>query len=292
MMPRLSFLFSALFLAAGLTLGACYLDAADMRLETAKRIATPSFMLHREIRAEPFILTTYERIHDRGGPASVYIEGDGVAWVSKSRPSLDPTPRNPVALHLASRDVSPNVIYLARPCQYSRMTTVGACDAKYWTSDRFAPEVVAAMNTALDNMKAKYGLAGFNLVGFSGGGAMAALLTARRDDVLTLRTAAGNLNHVLLNDRHGVSQMPHSLNPADIAAQIAQVPQHHFIGEWDKVVTADIYDSFRLAAGPTSCMRSSTVRRVTHEDGWVNIWPTILKAPIDCRGEPVPQAAH
>ncbi|PJB69712.1 MAG: hypothetical protein CO093_09750 [Alphaproteobacteria bacterium CG_4_9_14_3_um_filter_47_13] len=275
-------LFPVFFLIAGLVMAGCYFDLQELRLETAKRIATPSFMLHREIRTEPFLLTAYERVHQKGAQATVYIEGDGVAWIGKSRPSLDPTPRNPVALHLASRDNSPNVIYLARPCQYSGLTVESPCDLKYWTSDRFSPEVVNVMSAALDNIKRKYSITRFNLVGFSGGGAIAALLTAQRDDVATLRTVAGNLDHVLLNRMHEVSQMPHSLNPVDISAKIAHIPQHHFIGEWDEVVTPAIFDSYRATAGASTCIRSSMVKRVDHETGWVNVWPEIMNAPLDC----------
>lgn len=273
---------SATVLIAGLGLSGCYFDLQETRLETAKRIANPSFMLHRQIPADPFLITAYERVHERGKAATVYIEGDGVAWISKSTPSLNPTPRNPVSLHLASHDSSRNVIYIARPCQYSGTLSGAACDREYWTSDRFSPEVIHSMNVALNNIKGKYDIPEFNLVGFSGGGAVAALLTAERGDVASLRTVAGNLDHVLLNGMHEVSQMPHSLNPVDIAAKTADIPQHHFIGEWDEVVTPAIFDSFRAAAGSSSCIRSSMVKRVDHEDGWVNVWPELLAAPLDC----------
>jgi hypothetical protein len=273
-------------LVAGAALGGCYLDMQELRTETAKRLASPSFMLHREIMAEPFLLTAYERVHQKGKPATVYIEGDGIAWLGKTRASLNPTPRNPVSLHLATHDASPNVIYLARPCQYTGFAANIACDdAKYWTSDRFSVEIIQAMNVALDDMKRKYDIPAFNLVGFSGGGAVAALLTAGRGDVASLRTVAGNLDHETLNAMHQVSQMPNSLNPRDIAPKIAHIPQHHFIGEWDKVVTPAVYDSFRAAAGPSTCMRSSMVTRVDHEDGWVNVWPELLAAPLDCNNQ-------
>ena len=52
---------------------------------------------------------------------NIYIEGDGRAWLNKNRPSLDPTPKNSLALKLAEIDPAPNVIYLARPCQYSKL---------------------------------------------------------------------------------------------------------------------------------------------------------------------------
>lgn len=283
---------SVLILAMGLGVSACYFDMQELRTETAKRLATPSFMLHREIRTEPFMLTAYERIHQKGTPATIYIEGDGVAWVTKKRPSLNPTPKNPVALHLATHDSARNVVYLARPCQYSGLTIEEPCDLKYWTSDRFSPEVINAMNAALDNIKRKYDIPQFNLVGFSGGGAIAALLTAQRDDVVSLRTVAGNLDHALLNRMHGVSPMPNSLNPVDIAAKIAHVPQHHFIGEWDDIVTPVIYDSFRAASGSSTCIRSSMVTKVDHETGWVNVWPEIMNAPLDCKADIPPARGY
>ena len=71
-------------------------------------------------------LTAWSRI---AGPADgpvdgpvdevhVYIEGDGYAWATTTDPSDDPTPINPLALRLAAVDDAPNVLYLARPCQF------------------------------------------------------------------------------------------------------------------------------------------------------------------------------
>ncbi len=50
----------------------------------------------------------------------VYIEGDGRAYVNRRTPSNDPTPGNPMALRLALADPSLRVLYLGRPCQYTR----------------------------------------------------------------------------------------------------------------------------------------------------------------------------
>jgi hypothetical protein len=268
--------------SAAAALSACYFDMTELRLETAKRLAAPNFMLERHINASPFVLTAFERVHDKGGDATVYIEGDGVAWVSRQQPSLDPTPRNPVALNLSAQDNGPNVIYLARACQYTKLTTPGPCPMAYWTSKRFAPEVIAAENAALDDIKRTYDIKKFNLVGFSGGAAVAVLAAAKRSDVASIRTVAGNLDHVRVNANHGVSQMTGSLNAVDVAPQVANIPQHHFIGSDDTVVTPDIFQSFRNASGPSKCIRSSIVRDATHESGWVDIWPTLLKSPLDC----------
>ena len=261
-------------------LSACVaFDTMELRNETVKRLAMPSNMHNRVIHTPPFDLTAYERIHDQGGDATIYIEGDGLAWVSRSRPSMNPTPKNPVALHLATRDTSPNVIYLARPCQYTGLSTPKPCPMKYWTSHRFAPEVIDSANAALDNIKAQYGIKRFNLVGFSGGGAVAALVAGKRNDVASLRTVGGNLDHARVNRNHNVSQMAGSLNAVDVAGSIAHIPQHHFIGNRDKVITPDIYDSFKAAAGPSSCMRSIMVKDADHETGWVSAWPTSAAMP-------------
>lgn len=277
--------FTAFCALAALTLGltACIQSQGDMRVETAKRLAMPSFMHNRVIPAAPFALTVYERVRKPGGDATVYIEGDGQAWLSRRSPSGDPTPVNPVALHLASRDDAPNVIYLARPCQYTKMLDGSACDNRYWMSARLSPEVLDSMDAALEDIKTRYNIRKFNLVGFSGGGGIAVLLGAERNDIASIRTAAGNLDHDLFTTMHGISPMDASVNPKTAAAKIAGIPQHHFIGGWDEVVPPAIYDSFRAAAGPSTCMRSSMVGEVTHEKGWVNKWPVLLKEPLDCR---------
>ncbi len=262
---------------------ACSRDATNgMRLETARRIARPSFMYERPIPANSFMLTAWERVRKPGQEATLYIEGDGLAWLGRRTPSLDPTPVNPVALHLASRDNDPNVIYLARPCQYSKMTDPGACGLKYWTSKRFSPEIIDSIDTAIDNIKKKYQITGFNLVGYSGGGSVAVLIAAHRKDILSLRTVAGNLDIDLFTDIHGVSKMKGSLNPRDVAAAVAHIPQHHFVGSWDEVISPAIYASFVAAAGDRSCIRSTVVEEADHEAGWVNKWPGLLGMPLDC----------
>ncbi len=77
-------------------------------------------MYPRVVDASPFNITVYERVYKEGGTINIYIEGDGFAWVSRKKKSLDPTPKTPMALKLASMDGSSNVIYIARPCQYTK----------------------------------------------------------------------------------------------------------------------------------------------------------------------------
>ena len=80
----------------------------------------------------------------------VYIEGDGHAWESRTRPSADPTPRNAVTLRLAMADPGPGpVLYLARPCQYIQGDDRRLGSKRYWTSARLGPEVMNSFDAEL-----------------------------------------------------------------------------------------------------------------------------------------------
>ncbi|MCF8495252.1 MAG: alpha/beta hydrolase [Alphaproteobacteria bacterium] len=278
LLPLLSFFLTA----------ACGTEGGPpMREDVAKRLASPAWMVERQIEADLFSLTAYERIHQGFAPADIYIEGDGLAWLSKTRKSLDPTPKNPVALHLATRDKAENVIYLARPCQYTKLNDpTTPCDDSYWTGKRFAPEVLAAYNKALDDIRDRYDIRGFNLIGFSGGGTVAALLAAERNDVLTLRTVAGNLDHHAHSAYHGVSVMNESLNPPDYAERLRAIPQIHFIGGQDKIVPPVILHSYLQALGPTSCAQYEMIQEAAHEEGWVEKWPELLTHAPLCKTPP------
>ena len=264
----------------------------EAREVTADRVAAPVFMVKRQIPAGLFNLVAWERVRDRAAPANVYIEGDGLAWLTRSRPSLDPTPQNPVALNLAAMDKARNVIYLSRPCMYEMDQTYGggkpkwngegACPIKYWTSHRFSPDVLLSMNVALDEIKARYGVTEFNLIGYSGGGNVAALLAASRDDVASLRTVAGNLDHSTFTDIHDVTPMTASLNAVDEVEALASVPQHHFIGGEDTVVPPAVFHSYDQKVSPSQCVAHTLVPGVTHESGWVEKWPELLRQPFGC----------
>ncbi|MEC7029779.1 MAG: hypothetical protein VXW91_08870 [Pseudomonadota bacterium] len=254
-----------------------------LRHETAKRLAMPSFMLERHIEAEPFMLTAWERIHNRGGAATVYVDGDGLTWSGTETDSHDPTPTNPVALHLATRDLSKNVIMLARPCHYTGLADGTMCSVEGWTQSRFSPETVGAMNSALDNIKRRYNISEFNFVGYDGGATMVSLLAAERDDVKTIRTVAGKLNYSeteLMKDE----DIDH-FDAITVATKISDIPQQHFIGEWDDFVQPHVYDSYKAASGNSTCVKASIVKETTHDKGWVSRWPELLKAPLNCEAD-------
>ena len=81
---------------------------------------------------------------DDDGALTVYIEGDGFAWATRSRPSFNPTPKRPMGLELALGHPGGNVAYLARPCQFVGETEFRGCTPLAWTHARFSEAAVAS----------------------------------------------------------------------------------------------------------------------------------------------------
>ncbi len=253
----------------------CGCAGVENRLHQAKLIASTGHMLPVVVKTSSFELMGYIRNDSPGSPLVVYIEGDGFAWVNRRTVSGDPTPKNPLALKLAVKDRSPNVAYLARPCQFIRQKKL--CSSIYWTSARFAPRVIKSFGEALDQLKAKTSAKKIHLVGYSGGGAIAALLAEQRSDVFSLRTVAGNLDHRALNRHHKVSQLKNSLNPIDLAMLLKDIPQLHYVGMDDKIVPGFIASRFIAAQGGSDKCALIIKVKASHNKGWDKNWPALLQ---------------
>ncbi len=275
-------------LLATLALGGCIATAMPyMRAETAQRIAAPVWMIKRNIESAPYILRSYERIHDRGGLANLYISGDGSEFTSPEEWENNPTPKNPVALHLASKDHAKNVIYLARPCQYTEQNpqTISKkqdCNESSWKENRFSQDTIDSFKLALDDIARRYDITGFHLIGYSGGGAIATLLASQRRDILSIRTIAGTLDHKAQSNILGTPKLTGSLNPIDITGKITHVPQFHFIGGQDKFVPPAIIHNYVQATPPNNCIQTMLVQEAGYDNGWVEKWPELLKLPVTC----------
>ena len=267
-----------LMLATGLLLlSGCSATVGNARLFSE---AYTKGMRHRIVTVDGFAMTAFTRLQDASKPIHLYVEGDGKAWVSRAEPSADPTPRHAIGLQLALGDPFANVIYLARPCQFS-LHESPACTQALWTSQRFSNQVVNAMNAAVNILKAGHPDQPLELIGYSGGAAIVVLLASRRDDVTSLRSVAGNLDHEAFNRYHKVSPMPDSLNPIDVANVLRGLPQIHFSGADDTIVPSFIAESFTLKAG--GCARIEVVEGAGHDSGWVEAWPTLLSETPSCK---------
>ncbi|MCK5374699.1 MAG: hypothetical protein KAJ40_05400 [Alphaproteobacteria bacterium] len=265
---------SLAILALGGCIGTSY---PYMRTETAQRIAAPAWMIKRDISADPFLLRAYERIHDRGGIAHIYIEGES------SDALTDATPFNPVALHLASKDKADNVIYIARPCQYTGMISPAKkCDSRYWEAEQFSQTVLESYNKALDDIALRYDIRSFNLIGFSGGATIATLLAAQREDVASLRTVAGILDIEAYAQQSQTTSLDGSVNPVSQITTLAKVPQYHFVGGHDDIVPPAILHSYLQSMPPSTCVQTMLIQEAEHAAGWVDKWPELLELPVSC----------
>ena len=277
---------TALTALALLTLSACTsngdisltnpLDSLNyFKEESAKRIAAPVFMLPRTIKANEFNLKSYERVHEKGEPVILYIGRD-----SHHTGLSSPESRNPVGLRLAAQDAMTNVIYLAQACQY--VGDHDDCPSEYMDEKRQSPEVIAAFNTALNNIRGYHNVSGFHVVGYDGGAVIAAVLAAQREDVLSLRTVAGILDTQCYVHSDNPPHSGQSLSAVDIAPQLANTPQHHFIGQIDEQVPPAIYHSFEQAMGESTCTHMTIVPDASHEDRWVEQWKQLRRKPFAC----------
>jgi pimeloyl-ACP methyl ester carboxylesterase len=209
---------------------------------------------------------------------TVYIEGDGLAWITKSRMSPDPTPVNPLGLKLALLHPKNPVVYLARPCQFGQTKK---CSNRYWTSGRFSPEVILSYEHVFDELKKRFQIEKFQVIGYSGGGAVAALIAAKRDDVAMLITIAGNLDHLSWTKFHRISGLSESLNPADFWQQLTHIPQVHFVGGKDKVIPPVIVESFAAKFPVRFRPKIRIVESATHMCCWEQFWPDLYLEAVN-----------
>ncbi|HFH3788663.1 alpha/beta hydrolase [Pseudomonas aeruginosa] len=209
----------------------------------------------------------------------IYLEGDGHAWATATQPSLDPTPHNLLVARLAVDDPTPNA-YLARPCQF---VMAPACEPSLWTHQRFSQEVVTSLSQALDQLKQRYGNQAFELVGYSGGAALALLLAAQRKDVAQVQTLAGNLSPRLWAQMKGLSPLDGSLDPLGYRERLAAIPQRHLVGDADDVVPASLTKAYLEQLRPYTCSQVALSPATDHQQGWETAWETWRGQQLNCK---------
>lgn len=248
------------------------------RIDYASSIAAQKGWKSENINTDTFTLRAYlPQSPNKSETLNVYIEGDGLAWINSSTPSFNPTPNNPLALKLALLDTTASA-YLARPCQFVGLEQQQQCSQKYWTNYRFTPEVIEASNSAVSQLKARFSADKIRLIGYSGGGAVAALVAARREDVVQLVTVAGNLDHVTWTKQRRISPLSGSLNPADESKRLQEIPQRHYVGGKDTIIDEHVTQSYAGRFAVNKKPNISMMPTFDHHCCWESIWPTIVES--------------
>ena len=199
---------------------------------------------------------------------TVMIEGDGLAWVSRTRPSSDPTPTHPVALSIAQ--ALPNTVYLARPCQY---VWSEACSEFFWTEGRFHPLVIQSMQEAIEYLKNSYHAKRLRLMGYSGGGVIAGLLAARlpRGSVEEWVSIASPISWEPWVAYHRVSILRGSLSLEPDVPILLNMPQRHYVGTKDTIVPASVQEVWRTYMRNNPEARWYEVPGLKHGGNWAKV---------------------
>lgn len=264
---------SVMAVALGLGLGGCSGIGTRQAYDPWPDFARQGYAA-RELAAADFTLRGALRDDDPAATLHVYIEGDGRAWLGRTRPSPDPTPQQPVGAELALEDPAAAVLYLARPCQWRPETAAGTCDRHLWTTGRYAEGVVAGYVEILEQVRKSRQNGRLALIGYSGGGAIAALLAARMSEVDWLLTVAANLDTARWTTLHQVSALSASLNPAESADRARAIPQRHFVGALDTIVPLAVVAGYaERGAGPASVQQ---LPGADHHCCWKSLWAGLL----------------
>ncbi len=229
----------------------------------------------REIRSHPFVHFALEPRTCRPEPQGrilVYLDGDGNSWVSDGRVSADPTPRHPLALELLAADGYCG-LYLARPCTFGAAQSDPACGPGTWTVERYSERVLVSLQRAIrlavpEDVR-------IVLVGYSGGGLLAAHLAQRMPEVDALVTLGANLDLDAWIRHHGYTEALARATPRLPARLRPELEQHHVLGARDDVSPAEFTKAW---ARRQSKVNLIVLEEADHRCCWVEAWRGIREA--------------
>ena len=190
--------------------------------------ATDDMLVVAPTRHDLYDVATLQKITDATAPVHIYIEGDGHAFDYRGQPTNNPTPRSRFMRRMYAADDAPNVVYVARPCQF---VMDEKCTTTDWTTGRFSRAMVDSLASAIKNI---VGNRPVILVGYSGGAMISGLVIEKHPELNVKKwiTIAGVLNHADWTAYFNDTPLTHSLN----LDTLPQLPATHYIAENDSVV--------------------------------------------------------
>jgi hypothetical protein len=264
-------------LAAIALVGLGFLTSAAGCVDTrtqAARIAHDAGFQEDLVQGAMFRHRIYRRAAHAGesGVLHIYIEGDGRPFLARTFVAADPTPRDPLMLHLMALDPAPSV-YLGRPC-YFGLAHDRDCDPSFWTLRRFSPEVVDSLAAALRSEASRVRASGIEIYGHSGGGTLAVLLAARVPGVTRVITIGATLDIAAWCSLHSYSPLLGSLNPAQSHLHLEGVRVLHLVGSADTNTPPGFVASAAAEMGAKDSVR--VIPGYTHNCCWQGLWRAAL----------------
>jgi pimeloyl-ACP methyl ester carboxylesterase len=236
------------------------------------------------ITAGKFDIMSWSRIGG-GDYLRIYIEGDG-SPASLRIGGGDPTPERPVSQWLAKEDTRGNVAYLARPCQFTPSDHRRGCERQYWGDARFNFEVISSMAEAVKQLARKHGITQIELVGYDGGGVVAALVALRIPEVTSVRTIGAPMDVAAWAYSRQMAPLARSLVPEDNIGQLAHIPQLHIASRQDEYVKPAVLESFMRRLPAAHCTELAVVDGPRHDGDWTAIWREYRDKTIACTDKP------
>ncbi len=227
---------------------------------SCQSLQIPESFEYREIQTSYFKIAVWQKITAENEPYKIYIEGDGYAFGRNGLVSANPTPRGKLLREIAFGDKHANVVYMARPCQY---TEDSFCRPQYWSTARFSDEVITSEYETLRQIILPQSK--LTLVGFSGGAQVAGLLAVKYPDlnIQKLVTVAGNLDVENWTSYHRVPKLDLSDDLHNYRDEYAKFAQVHYVGADDTNIVPSITLNFIKDKSTVI-----TIKNASHNTGW------------------------
>lgn len=188
----------------------------------------------KQIETSHFSLAVWEKKGiQKGKPLRIYFEGDG-----------NPNPNHKVAFDLANMDTTDNVIYVARPCQWTK-DKICKQKPEIYQNARFHPEIMKEMKELTSYLMRKHQAQTVELIGYDGG-AVIALNMAVELPTTRVITVAGITDINAYTDLNGLPSINENdmANPVDDLVVLAEVPQIHYVGKEDEITPRRLAERF------------------------------------------------
>ena len=200
-----------------------------------REVIIPDAFTYREIQTDTYKLASWQKITDKKASICIYIEGDGYAFNHLGQPTSNPTPRGTFLRKIAFNDPNPNVVYLARPCQFVEDVR---CSQKDWTTGRFSQQILNSTTQAIKKIVSGQSII---LIGYSGGALLSGLVIEQNPQMPIQKwiTLAGVLNHTKWTEDLNLPALSDSID----LKKIPTIPQLHLIGDDDKTVSHKLIES-------------------------------------------------
>lgn len=252
--------FTALFL--------CGCSGDSIRINKAFDLAENNHYIPLIIKTSTFPIQIFYK-NKNSGHAIVYFEGDGLVINKYGEVARNPTPTDPMALKLACVDARPfTKIVINRPYHYVKNENAAP---KYWTIDRYSPEVIQAILETIDICQKKFYFETVEFVAYSGGACVALLLSSKIKNLKRIISFAGNLDHHSWTRYHQTQPLSGSLDPLVHSEILRKIPQIHFLGTDDTNTTISLGLEYKERLN-TEKVEIIQIKNFEHDSDWPCIW--------------------